>query len=200
MVQNNGWTADTNWYLSGLPKYSIYISPVPILGPISSTVYEIMIEMLWKLFLRSIILVNQSGHNIMSWLGSIFHITGPLWGESTSHWWFPNTKGQYHGALIFSLIYACTSGWTNSEVAGDFSRDICVKSLWQICTWHSSRTVMSYTKLWPDLIVFSYKTEHIYKIWMIAICAVCPRPPLCFLIHDKKDVSGCIECRETLHM
>ena len=29
-----------------------------------------------------------------SWHGKVFHITGPLWGESTSHWWIPLTKGQ----------------------------------------------------------------------------------------------------------
>ena len=24
--------------------------------------------------------------------GNIFHVTGPLWGESTGHWWIPLTK------------------------------------------------------------------------------------------------------------
>ena len=26
--------------------------------------------------------------------GNFFHVTGPLWGESTGHRWFPPTKGQ----------------------------------------------------------------------------------------------------------
>ena len=26
--------------------------------------------------------------------GNIFHITGPLWGESTGHWWIPLTKAS----------------------------------------------------------------------------------------------------------
>ena len=32
---------------------------------------------------------------MMSWHGNAVSITGPLWGESTSHWWFPLTEGQY---------------------------------------------------------------------------------------------------------
>ena len=31
---------------------------------------------------------------MMSWDGNLFCITGPLWGESTSHRWIPLTKGQ----------------------------------------------------------------------------------------------------------
>ena len=40
---------------------------------------------------------------IMSWRHhciKTFHITGPLWGESTSHWWIPLTKGQWCRAVI----------------------------------------------------------------------------------------------------
>ena len=61
-------------------------------------------------------------HMMMSSNGNIFHITGPLWGESTSHWWTPLTKGQWHGALMFSLICAWTNGWENNRDAGDLRR------------------------------------------------------------------------------
>ena len=30
-----------------------------------------------------------------------FRVTGPLWGESTDHWWIPLHKGQWCGALCF---------------------------------------------------------------------------------------------------
>ena len=30
-----------------------------------------------------------------SWYGNAFYITGPLWGESTGHWWIPFTKEQW---------------------------------------------------------------------------------------------------------
>ena len=51
----------------------------------------------------------------MSWHGSTFIITGPLWGESTSYWWIPLTKGKLSGALIMSLLLVWTSCWTNSQ-------------------------------------------------------------------------------------
>ena len=41
--------------------------------------------------------------------GNIFRVTDPLCGEFTGHWWISLHKGQWLGALIFSLI--CT--WTN---------------------------------------------------------------------------------------
>ena len=35
--------------------------------------------------------------------GNAFHITGPLWGESTGHRWIPLTKGQQYGTMMFPL-------------------------------------------------------------------------------------------------
>ena len=46
--------------------------------------------------------------------GNIIHITGPLWGESTSHWWIPLTKAIDAERWCFSLICAWTNGWANS--------------------------------------------------------------------------------------
>ena len=48
-------------------------------------------------------------------------ITGPLWGESTGHWWIPRTKGlgQWHRAVMFSLICTWTNAWANTRDAGD---------------------------------------------------------------------------------
>ena len=43
---------------------------------------------------------------MMSWHGSAFHITGPLWGKSTSHRWIPFTKGQWCRTLMLSLMLA----------------------------------------------------------------------------------------------
>ena len=47
--------------------------------------------------------------------GKIFRVTGPLWRDS-SH------KGQWHGALMFSLICAWTNGWANNQDPGDLRR------------------------------------------------------------------------------
>ena len=41
------------------------------------------------------------------------------WGKSTAHCWFPLTKGQLCQAMMFSLIYTWTNGWTNSGIGSD---------------------------------------------------------------------------------
>ena len=40
---------------------------------------------------------------MMSWHENTFHITGPLWGESTSQWWIPLTKGP--AMLSFGVFF-----------------------------------------------------------------------------------------------
>ena len=59
----------------------------------------------------------------MSWHGKAFCKTGPLWGESTSLWWSPLTRGQYFGVSIFTLLFAWISCWTNSQFVGDLVTD-----------------------------------------------------------------------------
>ena len=51
--------------------------------------------------------------------GNIFLITGPLCGEI--HWSPVNSphKGQWRGALMFSLICVETNGWANHRDTGD---------------------------------------------------------------------------------
>ena len=46
--------------------------------------------------------------------GNIFRVAGPLCGEFTGH-----RKGQWRGALMFSLICAWIKGWVNNCEAGD---------------------------------------------------------------------------------
>ena len=53
--------------------------------------------------------------------GNIFRITGPLCGNSPVN--SPH-KGQWRGALIFSLICAWTKGWVNNLDAGDLRRHL----------------------------------------------------------------------------
>ena len=50
--------------------------------------------------------------------GNIFHVTGPLWGKPRSPVDSPH-KGQWRGALMFSLICAWTNGWANNRDAGN---------------------------------------------------------------------------------
>ena len=50
--------------------------------------------------------------------GNIISVTGPLWWESTGS---PH-KGQWRGALMFSLICAWTNDWGNNRGAGNLRR------------------------------------------------------------------------------
>ena len=54
-------------------------------------------------------------------------------------------KGQWRGALVFSLICAWINGWANSRMAGDLRRhrshcDVTV----MVFTWHHSRITWSW--------------------------------------------------------
>ena len=42
--------------------------------------------------------------------------------EPTRHRWFPLTRGNWCGALIFVQLFAWTNGWTNIPVAGGLRR------------------------------------------------------------------------------
>ena len=53
--------------------------------------------------------------------GNLFRVTGPLWGESTGHWWIPLTKASDAG-LWFLLICTWTNGWVSNRDAGDLRR------------------------------------------------------------------------------
>ena len=54
---------------------------------------------------------------MMSSNGNIFRVTGHLCGELNS----PH-KGQWRGALMFSLICVWINGWVNKREAGDLRR------------------------------------------------------------------------------
>ena len=51
--------------------------------------------------------------------GNIFRVTGHLFGEFTGPWWIPSHKGQWRGALMYSLICVWINGWVNNREAGD---------------------------------------------------------------------------------
>ena len=57
-----------------------------------------------------------------SWNGIIFRVTDHLCGEFTGPRWIPQTKGQWRGALMFSLICVWINDWVNNREAGDLRR------------------------------------------------------------------------------
>ena len=72
---------------------------------------------------------NFSHYDVIKW--KIFHVTGLLCREFTGHRWIPPHKGQWHRALMFSLI--CTlNKWLSKQSWGWwFEKPSC--SLWHHC-------------------------------------------------------------------
>ena len=74
-----------------------------------------------------------TGSMMTSSNGTIFHVTGPLWGYSPVTVNAPH-KGHWRGALMFPLIYAWTNIWGNNRSASQLRRhrphhDVTVMSL-----------------------------------------------------------------------
>ena len=71
-----------------------------------------------------LLLSHKSSIRVVSPNGNIFRVTGPLWGESTGDRSPVDSphKGQWRGALMFSLICTSTNGWANNRDAGDLER------------------------------------------------------------------------------
>ena len=69
-------------------------------------------------------------HMLTSCNGNTFRVSGPMWRESTCHRWISLTRGQLWGALMFPLLSAWTSCWTNCIVDSDLRcHDIHLTSL-----------------------------------------------------------------------
>ena len=56
---------------------------------------------------------------MMAWHGED-DITGPLWGESTSHWWIPLTKGPEMWNFDCLFIYSLNKLFNANGIVGDF--------------------------------------------------------------------------------
>ena len=82
-------------------------------GESKQNVYD---ELLDEYILQMILFMMTSSN------GNIFRVTGPLCGEFTGHWWIPHHKGQWRGALVFSLKCARINGWENTRGASDLKR------------------------------------------------------------------------------
>ena len=89
---------------------------------------------------------------ITSWNENIFRVTGPLWGIHWSPVISPH-KGQWRGALTFSLISVWTKGWVSNRDASDLRRH---------CA-HFDVTIMSSPRryaYWKKLIHYDLVTSY----------------------------------------
>ena len=95
-------------------------------------------------------LVISTRHSRLVWLiqlfmmtssnGNIFRVTGLCAGNSPVPVNSPH-KGQWRGALMFSLICVWINGWVNKREAGDLRRhrghhDVIV--MWKLLHWHQA--------------------------------------------------------------
>ena len=101
--------------------YIIYSNRLQIKGtccPLWDIVH-IFLPTIWYFIVQ--LTANISKNMMTSSNGNIFRITGHLCGEFTGLRWIPH-KGQWRGALMFSLICARINDWVNNREAGDLRR------------------------------------------------------------------------------
>ena len=92
--------------------------------------------------------------------GNIFRVTGPLCGEFTGPGEFPH-KGQWRGALMFSLTCVWISGWVNDREAADLRRHrghydvnvICSRISWSL-SGNYSKLISTWTVAMVDYTYF----------------------------------------------
>ena len=114
---------------------------------------------------------RQSGRHRVNMMtssnGNIFRVTGHLCGEFTGPRWIPVNsphKGQWRGALMFTLICARIKGWVNTREAGDLSRhrahcDIIVMD-WDASTiWNRGFSNTNLDILFPEM--YGIKDGHL---------------------------------------
>ena len=123
-------------------------------------------------------------HMMTSSNGNISRVTGPLWGESTGH------KGQWRGALLFSLICAWTNGWANNPDAGDLRRlrTHCDVIVMNRCHFVSEHGAMKHTQLLDIYVCLGsvYITPKELK----------ENRDIC----ETSDVHGCAEIWKVMHV
>ena len=111
-----------------------------------------------------------TGHMMTSLIGNTFRATRPLCGELVNS---PH-KGQWRGALMFSLICAWTNGWVNNHDAGDLRRnrahnDATVMQEPLLLTW------INYTSFHP---ILCRACDYLYMP-RLKLIHVCKRGPWC---------------------
>ena len=75
--------------------------------------------------------------------GNICRVTGPLWGESSGHWWIPLTTRPVTRSCDVFYDLRLRNGWANSRGAGDVR---CHRA-------HQDFTVMSISPSWTGWVM-----------------------------------------------
>ena len=86
-------------------------------------------------------------------------------GESTGHRWVPLHRGQWHGALVFSLICAWTNGWAKNRIKAGYinwrTQTSCINMPLRYMDKIGSRNVLFGTKR-----LFELKNDSFIHYWL----------------------------------
>ena len=77
-----------------------------------------------------------------SWNGNIFHVTGPLWGESIGHWWLPWQRPVMRSIDFF--FDQCLNKRLSKQSRGQWS-EMPLCSLWHHCNEYGISSCESMT-------------------------------------------------------
>ena len=93
-------------------------------------------------------------------------------------------KGQWHGALMFSFIFAWLNGWVSNGEAGDLRRHRAHYNAIVMMGWLFVRVVINIiiSRFWTPSQCFGYIVEHWYALCVLLhSCAyLCPDNRLCW--------------------
>ena len=121
-------------------------------------IYYSRIEAEWRIYLFQPMLFMVYWLMMTSSYGDIFRVTGHLWPPVNSPY-----KGQWRGALVFSLICAWINCWVNNCEAGDLRRhrahyDIIVITLGTYCCelWIKIHSIKTFENVICKLLVILF--------------------------------------------
>ena len=127
---------------------------------------------------------------------NFFRVSGHLCVEFTGHRWSPH-KGQWLGALMFSLICVWINGWVNNREAGDLKRhrgnyDVIVMSIYGRSPsdnmYYSVRCCPIHLCLWS----YSYSNKYIDR-WKI-LCITRGRHTMLYIRNNLTDIRQNLVC------
>ena len=100
--------------------------------------------------------------------GNIFHITGPLCGEFTGHWWIPHTKASDAELWCFLWSSPWINSWVNNGEAGDLRRHL---DHYDIIVIKTPKMTILLSYLWFSVAVYDllsrYKTKADLEQWIL---------------------------------
>ena len=100
--------------------------------------------------------------------GSIFRVTGHLYGEFTGPRWIPCTKAS--DAELWCFLWSASEyGWVNNREAGDLRRDcarydVIVMCVWRCAAWWQVY-LQYYLNQWPFFLKWTLKNK-LWRHWI----------------------------------